>query len=80
MSADESTLFTELRNERLRLQTRRHFLRTCATGMGAMFFALTGSRSAADYGLDFSRPASNPFAPLPPQFPARAKRVCGTSH
>ncbi len=74
MSLEESLLRT-LRSERLRAETRRHFLRTCATGMGAMFLGGLGHRLAASTPLDFTRNPSAPLAPLAPQFAAKARRV-----
>jgi hypothetical protein len=48
-------------------QTRRHFLRDCGIGLGAM--ALSQLEASA-------QPAPvNPMAPRPPHFPARAKAV-----
>jgi hypothetical protein len=48
-------------------QTRRHFLRDCGIGLGAM--ALSHLEASA-------QPAPvNPMAPRPPHFPARAKAV-----
>lgn len=77
MKTSVDALFRELQHEQLRAQTRRHFLRTCATGMGAMAFGLLGTRAfgASSSRLDFSRPATSPLSVLPPQFAARAKRV-----
>ncbi len=72
---------------RLRAQTRRHFLRGLgAAGVGSMFLGVMASREiglvkAAEpdgYSpshLDFTRDPSRPLSPLPPEFPARAKRV-----
>src|SRR5207247_428285 len=58
---------------RLGAVTRRHFLRTCSTGLGAMWLAATAQGAAQKLG--FTRPAAEPLAPLPPQYAARAKRV-----
>ena len=66
-------LVRELKQEAIRAQTRRHFLRTCATGMGAMFLGTLLGRGGE--ALDFTRDSAQPLLPLPPQFPARAKRV-----
>lgn len=70
----------------LQRQTRRHFLLTCSTGLGAMFLATVApkvwstanSKGVAAGGvprLDFSRDPATPLSPLPPEFPARARRV-----
>ena len=76
----------EVQSRLLLTHTRRHFLGTCATGMGAMFLgtmagtclgATQSNKVLADGepALDFSRDPSQPLSPLPPQFPARARRV-----
>src|SRR5688572_11700775 len=70
----------EIQLTRVEAQTRRHFLGTCATGLGAMFMATLApaSRAAGTGGvqrLDFTRDASNPLSPLPPQFAPKARRV-----
>jgi hypothetical protein len=64
---------------------RRHFLRQCSTGLGAMFMgtllpslsgsAKTGQGAHAVQHLDFSRDPTTPLSPLPPQFAPRARRV-----
>src|SRR5262249_23110866 len=61
------------------------FLADCATGAGSLVLGTLGAKwglaHAADpaapgaSGLDFKRSLANPLAPLPPQFPARARRV-----
>lgn len=63
--------------EYLKLQTRRAFLTQSGGMMGAAFLAslLPSRASAAGQQLDFSRPTTQPLAPLPPQYPAKAKRV-----
>jgi hypothetical protein len=76
----------ELRLARLRAQTRRHFLRSLSAGVGTMVMGTIVSptlksaeaASLAVNGmprLDFSRDPKSPWSVLPPQFPARAKRV-----
>jgi hypothetical protein len=56
--------------ERLQLQTRRHFLKTCQLGIGATALsALLAKDTAASPTVD------NPLAPKKPHFAARAKRV-----
>jgi hypothetical protein len=56
--------------ERLRLQTRRHFLKTCQLGIGATALsALLAKDAVASPDLE------NPLAPKMPHFPAKAKRV-----
>jgi hypothetical protein len=55
----------------LLLQTRRHFFRDCAVGVGSMALAslLNGGRLAA------APQVQNPLAPRDPHFPAKAKAV-----
>lgn len=81
-----AVLPAEVRREFLQVQTRRHFLSTCATGLGAMFLGTLAADSrgeasgakrviGATSALDFTRDAMSPLAPLPPQVPAKARRV-----
>jgi hypothetical protein len=65
-------LLREYDQHRLEAVTRRHFLRTCTTGLGSMWLATAAGAAGR---LTFDRPAATPLAPLPPQFPAKAKRV-----
>jgi hypothetical protein len=50
--------------------TRRHLLKTTASGFGYLAFAALAHEQAAR-----ANPAANPLAPRAPHFPARAKRV-----
>jgi hypothetical protein len=79
-------LHADVRDRLLLTQTRRHFLGTCATGMGALFLGTMADRClgatraenvlvGGEPGLEFTRDPTRPLAPLPPQFPARARRV-----
>ena len=75
MPSDPHALLRELEREHLTAVTRRHFLRDCATGLGALAL---GSLTTPAFGarrLDFTRPASSPLAALPPQVAGKAKRV-----
>jgi hypothetical protein len=58
------------RFERLQLDTRRHFLKTCQLGLGTLALSsfLAKETSAAPSVI-------NPLAPKKPHFPATAKRV-----
>jgi hypothetical protein len=56
--------------EKIRLNTRRHFLRNCGVGLGAG--ALAHLLNPEAFGLDASK---NPLLPRKPHFAARAKRV-----
>jgi hypothetical protein len=71
---------------RLQAQTRRHFLRSFTTGVGSMFLGSLALKyaapvEAAEFNidgtprLDFRRDPTRPLSVLPPQFPARAKRI-----
>jgi hypothetical protein len=64
----------------LQAQTRRDFLGLSAGGLGALFLGMgvATAKPAADAeggALSFARDPSAPLSVLPPQFPARAKRV-----
>jgi hypothetical protein len=72
-----------VRREALRFQTRRYFLAGGAAGLGAIALqALSGggggARAEAASGgppLELVRDPAAPLSPLPPQIPAKAKRV-----
>jgi hypothetical protein len=73
---------SELQVAILQAQTRRHFLRSLSSGMGSLFFGTSLARYAlaSDYHADksdlsFARDATTPLSQLPPQFPAKVKRV-----
>src|SRR5262245_45205177 len=58
--------------ERLRLQTRRHFFQDCALGVGKIALASL----LAENARSASEPrGANPLAPRRPHHPARAKSV-----
>jgi Protein of unknown function (DUF1501) len=73
----------EVRVASLRAQTRRHFLGTLGSGLGTLFLGTSMSQYArasngagrSENFLDFTRDASSPLAPLPPQFPGKVQRV-----
>jgi hypothetical protein len=67
-------LLQEYDRARLGAVTRRHFLRTCSTGLGAMWLGSLAAKAASDK-LSFTRSPAEPLAPLAPQYPAKAKRV-----
>jgi hypothetical protein len=50
--------------------TRRHFLRDCTTGLGALWLATQGQSlaGAPSVARDFARP----LAPMTPHFPGKA--------
>lgn len=63
----------ELRCTTLQQATRRHFLRDCTTGLGAMWLA-QNQLHAGDHAKPQHDPA-NPLSAVQPPLPARAKRV-----
>lgn len=70
-------LFAELQAERLKQQTRRHFLGQCSTGLGAMWLGgMLGQRAqASGIPYDLNHDSTNPLGALSPQLPAKAKNV-----
>lgn len=68
------TILKEHGERRLEHITRRHFLRNCTTGLGAIWLATHGSSAAANVGHPEHK-SSNPLSPLWPHHPPRAKRV-----
>ena len=76
-------MLSEIEMASLQAQTRRHFLRSLGGGLGTLFvgtmaasFAPVAKAAGAETAaLDFSRDASTPLSPLPPQFPAKVRRV-----
>lgn len=73
----------ELQTAFLRAQTRRHFLRSFGSGIGSLFFATSFAGYGADRrakeaegaNLSFVRDPVRPLSQLPPQFPAKVRRV-----
>ena len=64
-------LRSELESERLKFETRRHFLTRCASGVGAVALgSLLNDRLFAAPALP-----ADPLAPRPPHFAPRAKNV-----
>jgi len=63
--------------EPLLLETRRHFFRECAVGLGKIALAslACGPQVFAQGPSDAKGRLPNPLAPKPPHFPARAKSV-----
>ena len=67
-------LHEEARQKALQMVTRRHFLRQCTTGLGAMALAsLTGTTALGN--LAARRTSMDPLAPRLPHFAPRAKHV-----
>ncbi len=68
-------LLQHVRKAQLDHTTRRHFLRDCTTGLGAMWLAAQSAQAA---GGKFAPPvhsASNPLDALPAHFAPKVKRV-----
>lgn len=67
----------------LQSQTRRHFLRSLGGGLGSLFVGVLAAKLAPaakaagteTAALDFSRDPRMPLSPLPPEFPAKVRRV-----
>jgi hypothetical protein len=74
---------SELELAFLQARTRRHFLRGLTGGLGTLFLGSLASELALcakaagseTTALDFSRDARAPLSALPPEFPAKARRV-----
>src|SRR5437764_1374390 len=73
---------SELQVAILQAQTRRHFLRSLGSGMGSLVlgaslanYAAANESQAEKSTLSFARNATTPLSPLPPQFPAKVRRV-----
>ncbi len=62
------------RHEVLLQRTRRHFLRDCASGLGALWLASNAGRAWGASGV-LPKDSTRPLRPVPPALPARAKRV-----
>lgn len=62
---------------KVQAQTRREFIKNSGAMLGGAFLASMAGGALASGGqkLDFSRPLDAPLLPLPPQYPAKAKRV-----
>ncbi|MBD0258120.1 MAG: sulfatase, partial [Cytophagales bacterium] len=74
-------LLNELRQQALQSETRRHFLHTCSTGLGAfaLQFLLGGCGTKETKGRQAAAAAptapGDPMTPRPAQFVPKAKRV-----
>ncbi len=67
-------LESHLRHDVLLQSTRRHFLRDCASGLGALWLATTSGR-AWGAGSGLVRDAAHPLVPTSPPSLGRARRV-----
>lgn len=74
-------LFTELAVQKLKHQTRRHFLLDCVSKVGGLAMAPLlfgcdpGQLSKSSTGLQLSERDLNPLAPLPPPFLGKSKSI-----
>ena len=69
-------LLNEFRRDYFELETRRHFLKQCSTGLGLMAMAsLTGGCFSGKKETDLMANVANPMAPKMPLQPGRAKSV-----
>ncbi|MEO1450538.1 MAG: DUF1501 domain-containing protein, partial [Bacteroidota bacterium] len=80
MKHRDEKIWQEARRRALGFQTRRHFLKTCSTGLGGMALGgLLGLNSLfANSEKSLQQPliqANNPLSPKPAHFAPRAKRV-----
>ena len=74
---------SDLERAFLQARTRRHFLRGLTGGLGTIFLGSLASQlvpyaeaaGSETTALDFSRDARAPLSALPPEFPAKARRV-----
>ena len=67
-------LLRELQQSALEQHTRRHFMRDCATGLGALYLASLGKGYALSAPAVSPDPAA-PLLPTMPPFSAKVKRV-----
>ena len=63
-----------LRHEQLLHRTRRHFLRDCTSGLGALWLAFQGGRAWGASG-GVVRDGAGPMSPVAPPAPGRVRRV-----
>ena len=71
-----NNLLHEFRRDYFELETRRHFLKQCSTGLGMMALAsLTGGCFSGKGETDLMANVANPMAPKMPLQPGRAKSV-----
>ena len=69
-------LLQEAQHEILQFETRRHFLKKCTTGLGAIALgSLVGCNPFSDSAPKKIFSSTDPLALKPPHFAARAKRI-----
>ena len=68
------SLSAELQSRQLQMTTRRHFLQSCSTGLGAIWLASQNQVFASGNRLP-THDRDNPLSPLAPPHAAKAKRV-----
>ncbi len=67
------SLEQQIARQSLQQATRRHFLRNCTTGLGAIWMATQGMSAKAAFTPQHL--PTNPLSPLDPPRPAKVKRV-----
>lgn len=77
--ASGTSLTDEIRRQSADGLTRRHFLLGCSGVLGQLFLGATAAAqdnvAGGDRRLNFARNPVQPLEALPPQFPAKARRV-----
>ena len=83
-----AVLSPDIQARLLQAHTRRHFLGTCATGLGALFLGMTGKSVAVastanlaaggEPRLDFARDPSHPLTQAPTSFHLARESSCIT--
>jgi hypothetical protein len=71
-------MFDPLNQQRLAFTTRRHFLKNCSSGLGALALSQLLTPAARANGpllTTDNAPSTNSLSPKQPPFPAKAKRV-----
>jgi len=68
-------IFQKLQAENLQHQTRRHFLRDCATGLGGIYMATQGHAFGSGAPLQINHDPQSPLAPIPPSFNPKVKKI-----
>ncbi len=69
-------IFQKIQAEGLQHQTRRHFLRDCATGLGSIYLATQGHALASGGGpLQLNHDSNSPLSPIAPSFTPKVKKI-----